>query len=327
MKIPAEFAPQSWEMPPGFRVLEESASVVTREFDGEKLDWLIVSVKVPTHSEPILWMRPLDTRFDAGFVICDFVHYNVDTRNADELSADFSELLPLFWEQNRLSRMIFFNDKGELRGPNEKQRETIIITPNGLAAWGMSVINKQEHRAAKFEWNAPLENIEFLRLSSLEVWKRIQNLLSDSSSEAQFARQFIFMNEVERLNALFAKSIGADQEIKSLMLDLLISQEIWDQVPEGEELELYSQPESHTGLWLKNIDEGFPMPESLKADLELMWNQFRVINKEFLSHECSQYWYEYDAPKFIVSSSRPTMHEQLEAQLRWREWKAKHEKL
>ena len=41
MTIPAEFAPQSWEMPPGFRVLEESASVVTREFDGEKLDWLV----------------------------------------------------------------------------------------------------------------------------------------------------------------------------------------------------------------------------------------------------------------------------------------------
>ena len=38
MKIPAAFAPKSWEMPPGFRVLEESASVVTREFDGEKLD-------------------------------------------------------------------------------------------------------------------------------------------------------------------------------------------------------------------------------------------------------------------------------------------------
>ena len=47
MKIPAEFAPQSWEMPPGFVVLEESASVVTREFDGEKLDWLVALVEIP----------------------------------------------------------------------------------------------------------------------------------------------------------------------------------------------------------------------------------------------------------------------------------------
>ena len=46
MKIPAEFAPQSWEMPPGFRVLEESASVVSREFDGEKLDWLVALVQI-----------------------------------------------------------------------------------------------------------------------------------------------------------------------------------------------------------------------------------------------------------------------------------------
>ena len=45
MKIPAEFAPQSWEMPPGFRVLEESASVVTPSFDGEKLDWLVALVR------------------------------------------------------------------------------------------------------------------------------------------------------------------------------------------------------------------------------------------------------------------------------------------
>ena len=36
MKIPAEFAPKSWEMPPGFVVLEESASVVTREFDAAR---------------------------------------------------------------------------------------------------------------------------------------------------------------------------------------------------------------------------------------------------------------------------------------------------
>ncbi len=48
MKIPAEFAPQSWEMPPGFVVLEASASVVAREFDGEKLNWLVALVQIPS---------------------------------------------------------------------------------------------------------------------------------------------------------------------------------------------------------------------------------------------------------------------------------------
>lgn len=47
MKIPAEFQPKSWEMPPGARVIEESASIVARDFDGETLDWLIALVDIP----------------------------------------------------------------------------------------------------------------------------------------------------------------------------------------------------------------------------------------------------------------------------------------
>ena len=43
MKIPAEFAPQSWEMPPGFVVLEALASVVTREFDCRLNLWVETS--------------------------------------------------------------------------------------------------------------------------------------------------------------------------------------------------------------------------------------------------------------------------------------------
>ncbi len=34
MKIPAEFLPKSWEMPPSARVIEDCASVVARDFDG-----------------------------------------------------------------------------------------------------------------------------------------------------------------------------------------------------------------------------------------------------------------------------------------------------
>ena len=46
MPFPAAFAPQSWEMPPGARLEKsESASVVMREFDGEKLDWLLALMK------------------------------------------------------------------------------------------------------------------------------------------------------------------------------------------------------------------------------------------------------------------------------------------
>ncbi len=45
MPSPSEFAPKSWEMPPGFVVLEESASVVTPSSEGETLEWLVALVK------------------------------------------------------------------------------------------------------------------------------------------------------------------------------------------------------------------------------------------------------------------------------------------
>ena len=44
MTIPAQYLPRSWEMPLGARVLDESASVVAREFDGQTLDWLVALI-------------------------------------------------------------------------------------------------------------------------------------------------------------------------------------------------------------------------------------------------------------------------------------------
>ena len=321
------FAPQSWEMPPGARVLEESASVVAREFDGERLNWKVALVEVPTHFDPILWMRPLDARFDAGFIVYDFVHFNVDTRKADERSAHFSKLLPLFWEQNRLGRTLFFNTDGELRGPDDDQAETLLITPEGLAVWGLGIFNREKHPAWKFNWSAPLTNDEFLRLPALKVWARVQQLLAEPKSEAQFSREFMFMTEQERLNTVFKKSVLTHKEVETLMHTLLLTQDVWDEVPEADRLQLISLPESHTSLWLEEADYGLRVSESLKAQIAQLWSQYRIADKGVLNRLCVQNWYEYKTPKFVASSSRPTAHEQLEAALRWRQWKENHEKI
>ena len=322
MKIPAAFAPKSWEMPPGFRVLEESASVVTREFDGEKLDWLVALVEVPATDDAIFWARPLDARFDAGFIVHDFICFDKGS-DPDHLA----KLLPHFWKQNRLGRIMFFNDNGKLLSSDEEQLVSIIVAPDGLAGWRLGVFDGAEHPAAKFEWNEPLSNSDFFRLPAHEIWTRVQKLRSEPSSEASFAYRFTLMNEQERYSALFKKSVGTDAEVKALLFALLLQSDVWDKVPEGDELTLFSQPEILTALWTEN-DDGFAVPESLKANLMLMWNQCRIVDREFLNHACSRHWYQYNtASKFSASSSRPTMHEQLEAQLRWREWKANHEKL
>ena len=330
MKIPAEFAPKSWEMPPGFRVLEESASVVTREFDGEKLDWLVALVEVPAHKiAPIFWMRPMDARFDAGFVSYGNADYALLTLSHKVEAFALRASLSNIWKNKEVARLFLLNQNGELRKNDEAPHESLLVASGGMAAWNQSGISNPHRGTVLFDFAAPLSNNEFLRIPAFEIWKRLD---STRDLDTFYSRQFAQLSEKECSSLVFDFTRGTDKEVESWLRTILLKQDVWGEPALGEKLFLQSSALNDLQLfWDDDYDDYYGEPMSVKPELEadvaLVRNWFFQINQEISHYSCVRQWLRHNEPRFNVSIKRPTAHEQLEAALRWRQWKENHQKL
>ena len=336
MKIPTEFAPQSWEMSPGFVVLEESASVVSRDFDGEKLDWLVALVQIPALDDAILWARPLSARFDAGFIACGNHMNPVTPVPFTTKIYKRSELRPSlfaeFLEKNLFARYFALNNQCQLRVESEAVHESVLLLPKGNATWFLGAVSQVKDEATPFKWNTPLPEFEFLRLSALEVWKQIQESLADSKSDAFFSRRFALLNDEDRHNLVFNRDFSAGHEFCEWLFLRLKMQDAWEEVPQGGQIhfsvERYNRGFDNYLRWKDGSSfTRLTISDSLNTDVEQLRKWFLPLNENVAVFSCVEKWLMKFYPSLLVKVSRPTAHEQLEAALRWREWKAKHEKL
>ena len=334
MKIPAAFAPKSWEMPPGFRVLEGKAtmnmpwppSVFTRDFDGEKLKWVVALVRLPSNDE-IKWARPLDNRFDAGFIALGQGDYLYTDCISIGAPLSFSE----DWEENEFARHFFLNQNNELRVGEEETSGAILVRPDGTATWTSLAQHMEIKKESMFRWGEPLTAAQFLRLPAMEVWKRLQTLPKNPDSEAIFARRFGAMSNRERTKLVFRSRRGPNKEIVQLLEVIARAEGIWDEVPEGKELHIHLDAiaEDEVLGWSGFGTQFVSSDPSLLADVMQLREWFFPMRQEFARHLCVQQWLEWNGgPHHLYAFIKPpTAHEQLEAALRWREWKANHEKL
>ena len=327
MKIPAAFAPQSWEMPPDFVMLEESASVVTREFDGEKLDWLVALIRLPPNNE-IKWARPLDNRFDAGFVVLGQGDYLYTDCISIGAPLSFSE----DWEENEFARHFFLNQNNELRVGKEEASEAILVRPDGTATWTWLAQEMKIEEETMFRWSEPLTPAEFLHLPAAEVWERLQILLNDPDSEAQFARRFGAMSNKERTKLVFRSRRGPNYKLFPLLEAIARAEGVWDGVPEGKELHISLDATTQDDVLSY---EGRFFLEKVSANASLLESVTRLrewffpMRQEFARHLCVQQWLFWNGGPhhFFASVKPPTAHEKLEASVLWHQWKTNHEKL
>ncbi len=329
MKIPTAFAPKSWEVPPGFRVLEESASVVTREFDGEKLDWLVALVQTSDDPGGYMWTRPLNNRFDAGFVPLKSSSHHVE-RHPVKLN-DF--VLRHIFENTlcrHFARYIVLNENGNLRCEDETAHQGLLVASNGLASWDSEIIDGGNCHALTFKWNEPMSCFDFMRLPFTEFWLGLQSTVKKVDSQAITARRFASMDSQERQKFAFEEAKVNKEDAKRILSQLVKAQEIWIDLPDDVKVTLQTtdlQNSLYSGDRGRGNTKRIEIPTALQADLEIFWNWFQPLRAEILNQFTIRDWVEFDYPSFDVSVSRPTAHEQLEAALRWREWKADHEKL
>ena len=326
MKIPAEFAPKPWEMPPGFRVLEESASVVTREFDGEKLDWLVALVEIPTLEHPIVWIRPLDSKFDSGFVVLNSLkEIPVVITRQYALNAPLA-LVATMLRKKRIGRQFYFNEQNQLCGENQVPKGALVVATNGFCSWFSEIATDNWKDAVPFYYGMSATSHEFLHLSGLEIWKEIGN---PKNGTIDFARQFSFMDENERRQQMFHCERGTMEEIEEVFRNLLLSQFFWNEIPDGVGVQFYASAgkRGSSASWFDASLNRKEFQLSLNSEAFEIWQWFRPINEDFAKKAEHLSWFKNNIPKIGLSVSPPTAHEQLEAALRWREWKAKHEKL
>ena len=326
MKIPAEFAPQSWEMPPGFVVLEESASVVSREFDGEKLDWLVALVEEPPLRNLHLWFRPLDARFDAGFIAFYPPDWGANgKRNWAKIRQSLPEMFDKRWETKYVIRTFYLNEEGKLRGKGEKQHEQIYIFLAGRAHWtiGKSIPNQFE--TVEFDWEKPASASEFQRLNALELWNQVECHLADSNSHVSVARWFAAMNERKRNALFFEQSHKSSKEMNVLLRALLINESIFEQVSQDGVLSFIVEHKEN--IYLSTGRQSLKIPKSLRVNLKQLMEWYQPVNINYVDHSFMELWMKLHFPKFSFYMNQPTAHEKLEASVRWREWKANHEKI
>ena len=332
MKIPDKFVPRSWEMPPGFRVLEESASVVTREFDGEKLDWLVALVETPPLTQPFLWMRPLDSYFDAGFCIAATNRWDLGIQKMGLMRSTepfaLRNSLTTVWKSNQMARRIVFNRRGQLRRENERAYEYLLFGADGLAAWFVNPNIKlyDEIEPIPFVWNLPMTNVEFLRLPALEIWAKLRELLADSQGETAFARRFARMNHKRRESEIFEKRHGTEQETEALLRTRLQRDGIWAEMPMDSNLPLKLDIYWGKCYWTIPGCKLSEPPQELVEDFRRVLRWFRPIKTEIINLLCVWQWVR-SVERFEFQMFPPTAHEQLEASVLWREWKANHEKI
>lgn len=329
MKIPAEFAPQSWEMPPSARVLEDSASVVARNFSGRTLKWIVALVESTQFASPVVWTRPLDLNFDAGFVAFQCCHRQLMPK-LHHIDSALGETLTNLWQSNQLARYFFFNEKGDLRKNGESMQDSLLVAPNGVAAWTGKEIQKISNAIA-FDWGAQLTNKEFLQLPMLELWKRMQN---DTSSELSSARQFANMDDEERHQLVWGNSCISQEKMEMLLKVLITGQHFWVENPEimNVSVDVYTGQDVEMEISVEQgiHYEALKFTDELLKESQLLANRFRPPSDFDVEVERNSYrgiWISARAVNFEFEISRPTSHEQLEAKLRWREWKAQHEKL
>ena len=321
MKIPAAFAPKSWEMPPGFVVLEESASVVTREFDGEKLDWLVALVEIPTLEHPIVWIRPLDVRFDAGFVVLGIATKSpfIITRNCPSNAPD--TLLTMMCLHHRVGRVLFFNADGDLRKHGEESSGAVVFSSDGMASWLVDGMADNNKTPVPFRWNKVLMMEQFFHLSANEIWNRLQELLHKPNRKISFARQFALADENTRQELVFEAVPLEQKKFDKLLRSLFHSQDFWDELKEYEvEVELYVPNGKMPEIEFYIEGDISQPPDGLNEKVVSLWRHIQPVRKAIIKYPSIANWLHEKSESSNASFIRPTMHEKLEAQLHWRDW-------
>jgi hypothetical protein len=225
---------------------------------------------------------------------------------------------------NGWARLLFLREDGELRRQGERALFCVFLTGCGWGQWrrlrqtqsGRTVA----HRAASFWWT-PGDEALLWSGSARDVWNELRAQLDAPDSPFAFARRFADTPANERSALLWRTKGGTRSEMEAVLRNLFLSQFKWWQTPRHITwcLDLKNRSEM-----CEPLDDG-PKPRrtpSFGKSLDRVWNWFSPsVDAETLARHLELKWlYEAGDHSIVIEVCDPTMHEQMEAALEWREW-------
>ena len=228
---------------------------------------------------------------------------------------------------NSWARLLYLNQGLQLRRSGEEARFALVLCAQGWAQW--RVLRRTQSgkivtaRTANFWWKPDYPLLE--NGAAFELWRTLRAQLDDPDSPIGFARRFAEIpNSPKALTWKFER--GTQDEMETVLRHLFLAQTKWWQVPR------------HLGWWLDFKDRSAeikPLDDLAKPrrtptfnkSVERVWNWFSpTIDEEALTRHLElRRLYDTGDHFLRISAREPTMHEQLEAALLWREWLASTE--
>lgn len=316
-----ENLPHDWEMSPRYRIFDSAAHRV--RFAGI-IRWQLHLIKQPSWDYAFVWLCPFDVADDAGFVAFDKNHQREYLFSANRtLQTLEPQIFPLA-SADALARRFVLNTRGQLRMGNQRAREFIIATRDG-AATARAGANEQ---GTPFHWRklrSPIKSAAWIQMPAAQIWAELQTLLADPDSEANFARQYAYLSPMQRRERIQQTQGGALDELNRLLYDIVLASPQWDDLHEESELFLSLYNSGEVRMW----DNGRGNPGELvtsafvRENVRALWNYFRPFDRAIAKFLCVQ---SSGENSLCARAFRPSAHQQLEAQLRLRDWMNDHPK-
>jgi len=330
-----ELAPQSWEIPfdepiPAFEavtevILNEKPCVLGWGEGYKGMESARVLVFQTQNGplgrvlDPTCILRRRIIRTDHSLRIASEWAFTIKSSPSSVLQTGFKKACRL----NTLARLFYLNEDAQLREHGQVARFAVVLSPLG---WGLfrSLSEPREKRLVTrdevgFWW--PTEDATLLEKPAHDLWNGLREQLDSPDSPIGFTRRLMQKSQAERMALLWNWKNGDERELEQVVRWLFLSQTPWWQTPR--------HLRWHLDLHKKNAFNvaigGGPNPPrtpELEAALHQVWDWFSPApNVKALKHHLElKRLFVASEHLTVVDINEPTMHEQMEAALRWREW-------
>ncbi len=308
-------APQAWETP--FDSAETAPTATSHLLGG--VNWQVQARQSPLSSKFAFYLR--QDGDVGGFWAMHFDDF-WEFPSADAVGLGTQAL-----EHGAITRLFFLDPHGKPRRKGVAAASCLWVRADGTGGWNpnWSTFAHEKERFVPFRWRKSQGFATFTRRSFESVWRELQLAQSDPQSDFRFAQHWAQLTCAEREDALYLwpqrDRLRLKLELEGRLNDALLSDDsLWKDPGADWVLNLVTRDDVELRRFQNyGQRQSEPMSERLMRATQTIWARFEPFDDAVLNHMAVRRWKEMNRRYFQGRATTPTMHERLEAMLRWRD--------